>query len=133
MKVLGTQDALRKMAEVRRKADLKVLRKILADAAKPVFAAIKQRTPYDPTPDDDPHLRSLVKKRSRVGRQRRGSTRVASVEIGFLRTNFANIARFQEFGTVHQDEQPFMVPTLDEHADEVFAYVGKRIAAEVTR
>jgi HK97 gp10 family phage protein len=130
VKVIGTEKALQKLAEARRKADLKRLRLILVEAMRPVFAAIKTRAPYDPTPDDDPHIRDLIKRRSSVGRQRR-SNRVASVEIGIFRNSFANIARFQEFGTVRHDAQPFMVNTLDEHADAVFDHIRGRMKAEL--
>jgi HK97 gp10 family phage protein len=125
------EKALRKLPE---EIAGKVMAQALRDAAKPMEAAAQQEAPRSSNPGKHGHMADSIKLR-----KMKPETGDNDVEITYALgpdgKHFYGL--FSEFGTVHQQAQPFMRPAFDEYAEATIhrygVELGKRIEAAATR
>jgi HK97 gp10 family phage protein len=133
--VTGVDELAKRFDKLNAKASAKELSKVLSKAATPIAKTARKLAPFDPSPDEVPHIKRSIRKSARRGSGR--SNTLAQVEVGVSRRvpewrKVLPKAVFQEYGTKRQRPNEFLRPALEQHRDNVIRSV-ERYVEEITR
>lgn len=144
--VEGLDDLERQLTALGGKDGLTALRRSARAAMKPVKDQMEATAPFDekktqaPGADADKHelkaraehMRDDIKMTSRRQDKKGGHNNALSVRVGPHRAHTQKAAA-AEYGTIKQDAEPFMRPSLYDNRHQVVHIMKDRLAAEIAR
>lgn len=125
VKVEGVSDLREQFALLKASTQRTVIRRALAAGGEAVRAEAERLAPFDPTEDNQPHLKDNIIAKVRVTGDEQ------SVTIGYDKKTFWG--GFVETGTQHQAAHPFLRPALDTRAADALSALGAVIVEQVNK